>query len=225
MDGRGGRMSQIIKELKVEILSETTFAHHTMNGTYVDTDVLHDEDGIPFISGKTIRGLLIEEASYLTRFMDTKSFENVASFLFGRLGIEEGQLLIEDGLMDEVFRQKVKKTISCKHKKVVPGHILGALTEVRYQTSIDQNTGTAEEHSLRSVRVLHPGISFFSKVKWLTNPDLIHFAFLACCCTTVRNAGLSRNRGRGRIRIRCLNEKKEDITESLAVHWLEEWGI
>lgn len=56
-----------ISFLMVEILSEATFASGHMSALEVDTDTVCDEDGIPYIPARTLKGLLVEEASGILR--------------------------------------------------------------------------------------------------------------------------------------------------------------
>lgn len=44
--------------LHIELLSDATFGRGEGSAGEVDTEVEHDEFGIPFIGGKTVRGLL-----------------------------------------------------------------------------------------------------------------------------------------------------------------------
>jgi len=86
--------------------------------------------------------------------------------------------------------------------------IINQYTELRQQTAIDEGTGTAQEHSLRTIRVAKRGISFTGTIDIEeANDDLIALLYFAC--KNLRRIGTKRNRGFGSIECKLYEDSKE----------------
>lgn len=187
-------------ELHIELLSDATFGTGKGVPGVVDVEVEHDEYGLPFIKGRTLRGLLRD--SWL--MMETRFPElwGAAKSVLGDSGSteEECRLRIGDALLPESTRRAV---IEAVHKRgLAPERVLEACTEVRCQTAEDRSTGAPQEHTLRRVRVIVRGMRFIAPLEWLGGePSEEELRVLALCALATRHAGLARNRGCGHIRI------------------------
>jgi len=187
-------------ELHIELLSDATFSKGEGTPGVVDVEVEHDEYGLPFIKGRTLRGLLRD--SWLTieeHFPDL--LEAARKVLGDASSMEEScRLRIGDAVLPATVRQAVIEAV--QERGLTPDRVLEACTEVRCQTAEDQRTGAPREHTLRRVRVVVRGMRFIAPLEWLggdpTNDEL---CVLALCTLATRHAGLARNRGRGHIRI------------------------
>jgi CRISPR-associated protein Csx10 len=77
--------------------------------------------------------------------------------------------------------------------------ILETYTELRYQTKIDKETGTADDSSLRNIRLVDAGITFEGKlllyVDSEVNEKILDYAF-----KNLRYVGAKRNRGCGNVK-------------------------
>ncbi len=85
--------------------------------------------------------------------------------------------------------------------------ILAEYTDMRYQTAIDFDLGTALEGSLHNMRVVREGTTFYGTVEMESeNPDdeLIFLLALKNLC----HAGAKRNRGLGRIRCSIIGQEQ-----------------
>src|ERR1700733_6562544 len=90
--------------LRVELLSDTTFSRGEGTAGVVDTEVEHDEFGIPFVGGKTIRGLLRD--SWFSMHSHFSDLDKAAERVFGRSQAldESCKLRIGDALLPASIR-------------------------------------------------------------------------------------------------------------------------
>ncbi len=191
--------------LHVELLSDTTFGRGEGTAGIVDTEVEHDDLGLPFIGGKTIRGLLRD--SWLS-MCDGDGFSSLranAGRILGRSGsLDQGcRLRIADARLPEPIRHAVRAAVERDEKPLSPDTILAAFTSIRCQTAEDRQTGAPAATTLRASRVVLRGFVFHSCLSWLDGyrPDAADLRVLALCALATRHGGLLRNRGRGHLRL------------------------
>ncbi|MCG1012280.1 hypothetical protein JT739_06670 [Tepidanaerobacter sp. GT38] len=213
--------------IKITLESDVTFARGEGVAGLVDEEVEYDpETGLPFLRGRVLKGLLVEECAnifYALEKQNSKALirlRKAAHFLFGQPGstlIDDAKIRVGSAMLPEDLRITVKKYV--KSKKISPSEILESLTAIRRQTAIDEKTGTPEEGSLRSMRVILRDTIFYSELDFEEIPSIDAKALLAACILSLRRAGLGRNRGRGRLQARLLDENKKDITEECFQHF------
>lgn len=193
-----------MRSISVEILSDAAFSRGEGTAGFVDIEVEHDELGLPFLGGKTLRGLLRD--SWLSMKHCFSELSSSGDRIFGpEADFEERSILrIGDAVVDAETRCWIEVAESRKNYKVDPKLVLGALTDIRVQTSEDRKTGAPEETTLRSVRVVVRGLTLQSPLCWLDEPTADDQRCLALALLATRHAGLARNRGRGHIRL-CLD--------------------
>lgn len=203
-------------QLRLDLESDATFGRGEGLAGLVDEEVEYDvATGLPFVRGRVLKGLLVEECANLCFVQRAGSpalsrLEAAAEWLFGRPGgALQGiaQLHIGPALLPQQLREAVRAEIQ---KKLKPADVLEALTAIRRQTSIDERSGSPEEGSLRSLRVVLRQTSFRAWLDFATNPGEDDLALLAACALSVRRAGIGRNRGRGRLRLSLLDEHGND---------------
>jgi len=213
--------------IKITLESDVTFARGEGVAGLVDEEVEYDpETGLPFLRGRVLKGLLVEECAnifYALEKQNSKALirlRKAAHFLFGQPGstlIDDAKIRVGSAMLPEDLRITVKKYV--ESKKISPSEILESLTAIRRQTAIDEKTGTPEEGSLRSMRVILRDTIFYSELDFEEIPSIDAKALLAACILSLRRAGLGRNRGRGRLQARLLDENKKDITEECFQHF------
>ena len=87
-------------KLQVELLSAATFGRGDGVAGLVDREVEHDADGLPYLRGRTLKGLLAEECAnilFALKLQDAnkhKQWRKVAIELFG----DAGSILEDVGL-------------------------------------------------------------------------------------------------------------------------------
>ena len=154
-------------------------------GAKLDSTVTRDENGLPYIPGKTIKGLIreIAELSNNKEFV-TKCFgssSDMGECNFSNVEIEENtkKTIINNSLQNQLFDEIAS-------------------------TKIDEN-GIAESGSLREIEVVVP-ISLFGEIKNIPNEEYKQEMMIAL--KKVKRMGLNRNRGLGRCVIEVIGEEK-----------------
>jgi hypothetical protein len=131
--------------------------------------------------------------------------------LFGRggRGVEErGILHIGDAQLPAELRAEVKKQNWSKED------VLYSLTGIRRQTAINED-GAPDHATLRSMRVLLPGVTLEAPVSFDGNLSEMHLQLLAVAILDFRRAGTGRNRGRGWIKAELEDEQTtQDLFKS-----------
>jgi hypothetical protein len=189
--------------LRIELLSDATFSRGEGTAGVVDTEVEHDEFGVPYISGKTVRGLLRD--SWLSMQEHFPELAQAAERVLGRSQAldESCRLRIGDALLPPTLRAAVRNAVERQAHPLSPAAVLAAFTSVRYQTAEERETGAPETTTLRASRVVLRGFAFEASLSWLNGyqptPDDVQL--LALCALATRHGGLIRNRGRGHIRM------------------------
>lgn len=205
-------------KLKIKLLSDTTFGRGDGVAGIVDQEVEHDPYGLPYLRGRTLKGLLSEECDNLIYTLsDNKEYwQKVSSSLFGKAGsgldimaavhIGNAQLPLD-------LQQAVAHAIQAN--ELTSQQVLSSLTSVRKQTAIDAKTGVADEGSLRSARVVLRESEFVSDLFFeaqIIEEDML--TLLAVGALSLRHLGSGRNRGRGYVRCTLLNGAGKDIMQT-----------
>jgi hypothetical protein len=187
--------------IQIELLSDAVFSRGEGTAGVVDVEVEHDELGLPFLGGKTIRGLLRD--SWLSMRHCFPELSQTAERVFGPEADcnERSILWLGDAQVDEATRQWIKAAETRENRSVSPMAVLEALTDIRRQTSEERRTGAPAETTLRTFRVIIRGLTLQAPLHWLANPTVKEIRCLSLALLATRHAGLGRNRGRGHIRM------------------------
>lgn len=197
--------------LRIELLSDTTFSRGEGTAGVVDTEVEHDEFGIPFVGGKTIRGLLRD--SWFSMHRHFSELNEAAEHVLGRsqaLLDKSCKLRIGDALLPASIRAAARNAVARGEYPLSSAAVLGGFTSICYQTAENRATGAPETTTLRSSRVVLRGFQFHAPLSWLDgySPNEQDLHLLALCALATRHGGLLRNRGRGHIRIVIDSDEK-----------------
>jgi hypothetical protein len=103
-----------------------------------------------------------------------------------------------------------KRSAAAKQQVQFRKELLNCLTATRSQTALESD-GTAKEHSLRTQRVLLPGLTFVADLSFAHNLQDYEKGLLAACVMAMRASGSGRNRGKGAIRA-SLHDSGKDVT-------------
>lgn len=203
--------------LYIRLLSDTSFGRGDGIGGVVNSEVEHNSrTGLPYIKGRTLKGLLVEACADLLYGIEKsnhpyfRDIVNIARNLFGIPGStheDKGVIQVGNGILPHGFQQRVKASIHAG--SYTSTEILEAMTTVRYQTAVDALTDKPLDTSLRATRVIVRNTIFEAKIlsdKGLNNDQL---AYLCACVGTVRRAGLNRSRGLGHIKMYVDSEETQ----------------
>ncbi len=208
-----------IYQLKIKLLSDTTFGRGDGVAGLIDQEVEHDPFGFPYLRGRTLKGLLSEEGDNLIAMLTNHrpSWERVACDLFGTLGSTIGTMgavHVGDACLPEDLRQAVAFQI--KDETLTKTEVLDSLTTIRRQTSIDPQSGTADEGSLRSFRVVLRDLCFTADLIFEKMPSDEMRSLVAVGSLALRRLGSGRNRGRGHVQCTLHDADGNDITHHYA---------
>lgn len=201
----------------IKLLSDTLPGSGLEASVVIDSDVSVDEQGMPVIPGKRVKGLLLESAHEFQESFaegDQEKWLRSIEKLFGLPGkgvattihVSDAHLSGAENLSQwlayfaEMDVQRRGEGYSNEQYGWLyqPGFVTDYFTYTRYQTALEE--GVAKRHSLRSMRVLKRGLSFTGRIEVrgdkLTEDDNI---LLQAAAKNLRFMGQNRNRGFGHI--------------------------
>ncbi|MCB5261415.1 MAG: RAMP superfamily CRISPR-associated protein [Candidatus Cloacimonetes bacterium] len=209
--------------LKLSTLSDAIIGSAQSFGTIIDSDIVFDDRGLPYIPAKRIKGLFRNAAEDLVqaegfREILNLDIENVFD-TYGRMGNNDPQPPIIFGNLVLPEIDEVTAWLDYLSDKYDYGinqaSIVDVFTDLRSQTAIDPETKTAKQHSLRSSRILRKGFSFEGTIALQADTEEAR-DFLAAICLFVDRIGSKRNRGFGKIKLELLDDKGLSLTSALA---------
>jgi CRISPR/Cas system CSM-associated protein Csm3 (group 7 of RAMP superfamily) len=180
------------------------------SGQHLDALVEKDAQGLPYIPGKTIKGLFRDALYKLDNWQATKNTD----LLFGLRtdSNEKDRTETQPGLLRFSNVQLVEQAYLSQpeNSQLIP-HLFQTLAS----TAIDEKTGSAKDKSLRMTEVvipaqLHGEITLLPPIEdskfaeqqtqLLAQPDKIQ-QLLAQAASLITHIGANKNRGMGRVRL------------------------
>ena len=206
--------------IRLHLNSDTTFGRGDGIAGLVDSEVEHDENGLPYLRGRSLKGLLQEECANIlfslkqADYTQLYDLEKIADKLFGKGGSDlkaDAKMFVGDAVLPKDLFDAVKFAI--QEEQIKPDEVFKSLTTTRRQTAMNEK-GAPRKESLRSVRVVLRETVFESELMFSEDfqPDSNEIALLGACVASLRRVGLGRNRGRGKVTARLLGAV--DLTDS-----------
>lgn len=193
--------------LKFRLQSDATFGRGDGVAGLVDEEVQHDQYGLPYLNGRTLKGLLRAECVEIvfaigqTQPDQKQRWQAVALRLFGRHGsgsVEGAVMRVGDARLPEDLRLAITDDFR-QDKSLTRIDMLEALTALRRQTAMNPETGAPQKETLRTMRVIVRNTPFEARLDFSAEPQADDLALLSACVRSFRRAGTGRNRGRGRL--------------------------
>lgn len=202
----------------------------------LDTEVQYDPfTGLPFLKGRTLKGLLVEACADLLYAVarkdadgsvitdDDDPWHQAALCLFGKPGSQlanRAHLRIGDARLPAALHDAVAYEVHMG--TMTATEVLDASTTIRRQTAMDAKTGAAKRGSLRAIRAILRKTAFEAALELdlsELDPALHNHAegLLAGCVYALHRAGLRRNRGMGRLKKVALLAGEKDVGDA----WLD----
>jgi hypothetical protein len=191
------------------LLSDATFGRGEGLAGLVDQEVDHDQDGLPYLRGRTLKGLLNEECANILYALerqraDVERWRSAAQRLLGGPGStlkDDARMRVGPARLPADLRQAVRQALEAAGVTLQPADVLDSLTTIRRQTAVDEETGVPEEGTLRAMRVVLRRTPFEARLTFLDGANRQEdLPLLSACVLALRRAGTGRNRGRGRLR-------------------------
>lgn len=202
--------------MKLEILLKSDLC--TSSGenynAWIDTDVIYDDYGFPFIPAKRLKGVIKEAALELVEFGLYE--ESDYRILFGREGVDSAAFTLDDAYLQghaEAIRdihRYLKQHPDQKHV-VHPQRVLGLYTYTRTQTAMTKE-GTAKENSLRTFRVVNAGETFEAQIHENRCLSEDQKNLLQDAVKMVKHIGNNRTRGLGQVEM-TLSQSNSDTDQ------------
>ncbi len=207
--------------LRLNLLSDATFGRGDGVAGVVDAEVQHDPTGLPFLAGRTLKGLLGAEcadivfAVKLAKPDQKDRWEAAAYRLFGRRGgalTGEANLRVGPAQLPADLRSRIAQDVG--DGLITRAEVLESITALRRQTAMDAVTGAPLENTLRAMRVILRETPFEAELSFQQPPSDDERALLAACVKALRRAGTGRNRGRGKLTADLLDADGNQVTET-----------
>ena len=191
--------------IRINTLSDTMMGSGESVPGVIDSDIRHDRYGLPYMSAKTFKGLLHEQMDMLKCF--DPEFENLRVEDLTGSNINDGEtggrLRFTNVALSSGLRNVIRKDIDAG--KVTANEILNALTITYSFTKVDEKTGTAADHSLRTERMIRRGVEFVSELFLddfgLSEETLETYdSFIRKSVAALQHIGTHKSKGKGSVR-------------------------
>jgi CRISPR-associated protein Csx10 len=226
-------------KMKITLKSDTIPGSGEGYGAIIDSDIVFDEVGIPFIPAKRIKGCLRESANDVCTMLDAsktkilsidlsmvkekskddkkkkKEFK-VVQEIFGKTGMETSAPISFSNFIIKDYQDNFDALVyfETKYPEIVsPQRVVQSYTYLRQSTAIDE-TGTADDHSLRTFRVLKKG-KIFEGILSIGNQDPEVEKLIVLACWNLRHIGTKRTRGFGEIQCQLFDHQGKEIQVQL----------
>lgn len=165
-------------------------------GADVDETVMKDKNNLPFIPGRTIKGLLRDSLTDLVEF-GSVTHEQLSGIFGSEENLFSGECFFSNASLSNEIQQTL---LDNKNKAYIP-FLYRKITS----TAIDTESGIAQSGSLRKIEVTIP-LSVYGEIYFKDNEtkDL-----LLTGMKMIKRLGCSRNKGFGRCDFSFI--KEEDI--------------
>lgn len=202
-------------KVEIELLSDATFGDGSSKAFVVNSDVLTDKDGFPYMRAKTFKGNLQKSMSEIG-IGDKELLES----LFGSAGINDfdekkksklqfSDLVIAsdiktkkdyiDSQLSHIFIDNSQEPNEEEKKKVV----IDCFTDIKHSVKLED--GIAKDKSLRSERVILKGSKFETSIYTKSKLSDVEKEILSDGLKSLKNIGLKKYRGRGLLRARLIS--------------------
>ncbi|MFA5466108.1 MAG: RAMP superfamily CRISPR-associated protein [Candidatus Cloacimonadales bacterium] len=176
---------------QVKFLSDWHCGSGLTSGSDVDALVIKDQNNLPIIPGKTIKGLLREAAETIVKLQDNKDEWN--SFITEVFGKRSESGKSKKSIASNCYFSNVVLSGNLQEKLIEEkASLIPNLYRKIASTKIDKD-GIAEEKSLRKIEVTIPLI-LYGKI---SNTKEEYIPLILQCAKYVKRLGTARNRGFG----------------------------
>jgi len=162
---------------KIEFLDYWHLSSGLSAGAKLDSSVVKDSHNIPYVPGKTIKGLVREMAKLLGK-------ERFVKECFGAEGVEMGACYFANASLDEAVKKEI-------HSNRLQSNLYDEIAS----TKIEE--GMAVDHSLREIEVVVP-LTLYGEI---ADVPTEYVDDMTRALKMIKRMGLNRNRGLGRCQL------------------------
>lgn len=215
--------------LHIELQSDLLMGSGKGSGSVIDTDIVFDDFGLPFIPGKRLKGLIRNSLCELMQLSTSGSNVNLfdikvqdVNYLFGVIGHSHPGVINFPDMELETKECLLEAIQYGKSEEVFSGEdVKNFFTYIRSQTTIDEN-GLAKKGSLRTSRVLsyinpiepEKKHQFVGELGLTNEVTEHHLKCLELAARWTKHIGSQRSRGLGQIQMKLQvnnSDKWEDF--------------
>ena len=193
----GGKKDMTEAILKIELLSDMCCGSGEGDGIRQDISSTYDENGLPIIYARRVKGILRDKVKWLEDYDYTA--KGMADKIFGT-GENAGRVRLSNAVLAK--SDEIKKELSSLPEDIAylitPQAVETAFTVNRYSTAIEED-GIAKNHSFRIIGAIPKGEIFYSRVSLDADRDSEEYLVFEKAVKLLRSMGLNRNRGYGEV--------------------------
>ncbi|MCL6102441.1 MAG: RAMP superfamily CRISPR-associated protein [Bacteroidetes bacterium] len=193
----------------IKFFSEWHAGSGLTSGSDLDALVIKDKKGLPYIPGRTLKGLIKEAAIEIETLV--KNEDNFIKTVFGfsskkpndkteendpeEFGVtEKGECFFSNAkLSDKLYTASVEKELAPFYYRSISS------------TAINGQSGVAEKHSLRRMQTTIPCVLEAE----ISNVNEEYKDQIEACFKWIKRLGQNRNRGLGRCQFEMINGKED----------------
>lgn len=162
-------------------------------GADVDALAIKDKDNLPFIPGKTLKGLIRQAVEELVSFGYEKVDKGLLEKTFGILSTDDDKSKMKQGVA--FFSNAELEDLTKKY--IIQQKLQDYFYRNIASTAIDPMTGIAKDHSLRKVEICAPCVLH----AYISNVPEEMVGLITEGMKFIKRLGVNRNRGLGRCTI------------------------
>ena len=198
--------------LKIELLSDLCCGSGEGDGIRQDISSTYDENGLPIIYARRIKGILrdkvkwLEDLNHITKGMTDR--------IFGT-GENSGKVKLSNAVLKNAaeIKNELNSLPDDISYLVTPQAVETAFTVNRYSTAVESD-GIAKDHSFRIIGAIPKGEVFYSRVSLDVEKDSEEYNTFEKAVKLLRSMGLNRNRGYGEVCCSLEPVKNSEINEN-----------
>jgi CRISPR/Cas system CSM-associated protein Csm3 (group 7 of RAMP superfamily) len=174
----------------ITFLSEWHIGSGLGAGAELDATVLKDKDGLPYVPGKSIKGLIRQAADEISSMPHQKINNQTIIEIFGQKADDKET---ESTKANSFFSNALM--LDDEKEEIIKNQLQDYLYKTFARTKIDDN-GIAVDHSLRTIEVCVP-----IQLEGSIEIEEKHEKAIIMTLKWVRAMGVNRNRGLGKCKI------------------------
>ena len=190
----------------------------------VDRDVAYDDLGLPILPGRRLKGLWREAYRDVVdagKLCDKELMP--AEDIFGESGKKpddgKSRIHVGNAELHEPKASSLKEWLEYLQQggdqsNLHPNDVIQHFANVRAQTAMDRDTGSALENTFRLTRTLKAGWVFWAPVHFVIPPDDALLTGLVLGAAALQHMGTARTRGLGKVSCRFICGLTEKVLNS-----------
>ncbi len=197
------------RKLTIKFLSDWIVSSGLGDGSRADQVLVRDENGLLFLPGRSIKGILREASRELEAAAGAA--RGITEDVFGSRDNDNyrdcGRIRVGRGELETELKEVLLNLSNADRKQFVAD-----LTVIRSQTAINDNTGTAKDKTLRRIECGVPGILFTAGIELdvIDGDSATYDEYLKRVCAMARVMGAGKYRGFGRCEFSVRSETAKE---------------